>query len=1471
MLGRRYLWLVFLSWWSLFDPSRGSRERPPCGEHLTSIKGVIHTPNFPGPFEVPLKCRWVIDSSDQPPSNGSIIVYLTQLFVYKGLTFTEYAYYETDTSNLGATVIKEVTEGNVFEFRWFKTFRPFLVIDFELHRLEGNHVRVLDNLLDVYGFNITYEITGDEPKNDSCSVRDCSYTGHCILGADYRTFHCDCFDGFDGDNCGNGRLCTDDSRNPVCQNGGTCRHVGAEAIRCHCPHGFAGNRCEIRVTNSSDPEYSGEGCLIQCPLVNPNEQPCNCASGVKICNVTDRSTYECRIKLSNMTSLRSSLVLHGSLDTMLSKKLAKYLKNCNISSVEDLKIQNVTSTSEVTFHFFANSEDGDKIRESLNRLVQQRRLGDIALESTHFTFQQKPALKLQTLRMNQINEREVRLGDQFILSCVAQGSHNLNFTWYKDNMLVNMSKATREIWYRHLPNDGSDQHTSLLMIDKATLLDAGEYTCQVIDWGVQQCKSVYIEVRDEPDVKIIPMSVTIEKGSDIQLMCMTPNMRSIGIGFGWSKNRALLKLEPGSEVWEDLYPAGSILKISNAQKSAIYTCNVAHKSTAVRVEVVNRTMVPICTSEKAWRLDWPDTGPGSEALLDCPHQFVGRRVSRLCSMKDATTPEWQLPDFSLCLYEPFFSPYNNFQSLTMGYQNTTSSTIVIALWNILNSRSLTLYPGEGDRIINILAEIEHYQYTISDLADLHNSAEAFIQIIDRILHDEYSILNQQKVLLLQQLSRRNLIYWTNRLNNHCKHLWLSSLVVDVRPLEMDTDKNDGSTKKYYIPDNDYTYPMWYNDRISIRLRKRHYVVNNNNSNNTLGGIIVVYRNLSRFLPHAYSKELNDGTDLEYRFNSRVVTIAVSANEEINVWVDLQMQHLNNYSASWNISCGVLNLMGSWDLDKCVANTIPGGSYTNCLCSSTGTFALFHTARAVRVVLATKERATFVVILGCGSCLLQCLASCLILGFYWWKNRTWLNFLKIQCCGALVFSMGIFIYAVHSHLPENSFSLVAICLEALLLVGMSAPISQALIVYAELTHMRPRQHFQPTVIAVITGVPILAVLATELTHKSTGWRHESWWLISGSGVFNIFVTCATIMLMIFMLLYVGVLHKTRALVDENVVKKETIEIRVRILHRAAVIICGIIAMEASSIFYINSSSAVYHYVFASFSSLLGFIVIVAYVVNGEIMLVAPLFQKLKWRPDVEDERTTEPIKVCSNIGGEVENDAAPSSLMNEPYLEVRGVAAGSIDMREYITESTLSYSKTSDPAPSRFLPKIRIDHSEDINLENYSTSPRKYQETMSFETVYPGRSSGHYTPDSYGMSERSTFGDYSKFGTSSLERRRSPSSTSNGIIPEASSAKVLCSAEVESRIGVGSGTMPDVTLAIKKSDVELLTIIESKSREHSGTMPDIANTTERKQPDGEEKAPEILITDCENTSTDMLDRISHDLDYLLNRTHSKEDG
>ncbi|RLU21866.1 hypothetical protein DMN91_006243 [Ooceraea biroi] len=971
----------------------------------------------------------------------------------------------------------------------------------------------------------------------------------------------------------------------------------------------------------------------------------------------------------------------------------------------------------------------------------------------------------------------------------------------------------REIWISHLPNDGSDVYTSVLTIEKATVLDAGQYTCQVVDWGMQQCKSIYIEIRDEPD-----------------LMCMTPNpyMRNISIGFGWTKNRALLKLEPGRAVWEDLYPAGSILKVTNVQKSAIYTCNVAHKSMSVRVEVMNRTLIPICLNERSWGLQWPDTAPGSEALLECPRYFVGSRVSRLCSMKDATTPEWQIPDFSSCLYETLVLPYNSFRSLTLGYQNTTSSETILAFWESLRVRTLPLYPGEGDRITNILAEIEQYQHNIDPL-DAYASAEALTQIINRILSDEYSILSQEKLSVLLQLTQRNLIHWSKELKQASKHLPLSSMVVDIQQLQ--SHNGDSITHSLQIPSADYVYPDWYEDKVAVRLWKKKQ--RNAKSNSTFTGIVIVYKNMSRFIPTAYIKELDDGTDLEFRLNSRVITVAVpffSADKHNKIWVDLQIRHLQNQTSSWNMSCGLMDNTGSWDLSSCIANTMSG-----------------------EVVLAKTEQTTFIIIFGCSSCLVQCFLSALILGVFWWKYKTWLNFLKLQCCGALIGAMAIFIYAVHNNLPESSYSLVAIGLEAFLLVGMSAPISEALIIYAELTQIRSSQHLQPTVIAVITGVPILAVFATELTHKSIGWRHESWWLIHGSGVFNIFVSCATMMFLVFMLLYMGVLHKVHTLVEENVMKREAIETRIWILHRATIVICSIIAMEASSIFYINSSSVIFHYVFASLSFALGFIIVIVYIVNGEVAIIGPMLRKIRWKRRVDEEHTSEPIKVCSKADAEVENDSAippapSSSIAGEPYREARGVAAGSIDMREFVSESSSAYAKGSVPV-NRFLPEIRVDHSDDINLENYNTSPRKYQEPPAFDAAFSARGSRCVNePAAYGgvndcCSFRGDAGKYRGDGKVFL-----PSTAS---VSAESSAKVLCSADVEARLGA----LPDVTLAVKSECAELSSraSTELKTREHvvNPPMPDIANTSERKQPDGEEKIPEITVTGCADSATSVV--------------------
>ncbi|XP_063975979.1 uncharacterized protein LOC135161914 isoform X2 [Diachasmimorpha longicaudata] len=1417
-----------------------------CGGHLMSPRGIIQTPNFPGPFSVPIKCRWVIDASDIPFGNSSIVIYLTQLYVYKGLKFTEYAYYESDSTNFGATLIKKVTERNVFEYRWLKTYRPYLVIDFKLDRLEGNHVRVLHDLLDVYGFNVTYEVTEADAKSNSCTVRDCSFAGNCILDPTYESFSCQCFEKFSGEKCSHGPLCIDDKRENMCRNGGTCKHIGAEAVRCLCSPGYTGNSCEIPVLNDTQGDCQDPTCIHQCPYSPEAQKPCGCTDRIPVYD--KRARYECRIKLANFTAFRNGTNTQAdSTEALLRKQLARYLRNANVSTVEDLKILNVTPSAEVTFHFFGVSDDGDRIREALNRLLQRKRLSDFTLESTHFTFQQKPSLRLQTLR---VDEHEVRLGDQFVLSCIAQGSEGIKFSWYKDNMLVNISKSTREIWHRELPDDGSDVHTSLLTIDKATLLDAGQYTCRVADWGMEQCKNIHIDVRDEPDVKVVPMSATIERGSNLQLLCITPNMRSLGIGFGWTKNRALLKLEPGRQFWEDLYPAGSILKIINAQKSAIYTCNVAQRSMSVRVEVVNRTLIPICPRDNSWGLIWPETGPNSEALLDCPKGFIGPRVSRLCSMRDATTSVWQLPDFSECSYQPFIVPYSNFRSLTLGYQNTTGSKTIISLWEALRSRKLPLYPGEGDRLLGIIAMIEDYQSSINNLDDLYNSAEVLTRIVNRILTDENSILTRDKQLLVQQLNLRNLEYWARLLIYPYKHLVLSSVVVDIQALHGTGD--DWREHLLRVPVDDYMYPHWYSDRITIRLLESEIDTNNNR---TFGGIVIVYKNITKFLPNMYVKELEDGTDLEYRFHSRLVTVALfpglDDRSDSKIQIELRMRYLQNITGSWNVSCGVEDHSGSWDLNSCSATLIRDESSTQCLCTKPGTFAVFLTARATKDPLVHDNQTTFIVLLGCELCLLESTISSFILVFHLWKNRTWLNFLKLQCAAALVGAMGIFIYAIQSSLAESSYAIVAVTLEAFLLMAMSSPISQALIIYADLTQVRPSQQFQPTVIAVITGLPIICILTTELTHKSTGWRHESWWLIFGTGVFNIFISCVATMLLIFLLLYSGILCKAHVLMDQRAVKKKSIDGKIGLLHRAALTICGLIVMEAASILYVNSSAIIYHYFFGCISCLLGFVILFSYIGGGEIKLFVPILRRLRFADDVEIKSNS--IKASSKPP-DLDNEMTPQSttiLNGRACRPPREPTLSSTAIR-YTTEIPLSHQKSSRMARR---PDARISHTDDINLENYSTSPRKYHESRKYDKTNTPQQNQYCQRDIYDVNARII---QPHEPTKHANSRDIQTSTYADSITAECSTTVLCSADIETRMGLSA--LPDVTLATKSdtehSNVELI------PREVVNVIPDIASTGGRRQPDGEEKSEDI--ENCENTAG-MLDRISHDLDYLLNRT------
>ena len=55
-----------------------------CGGHLKAPQGIIQSPNFPGPFPVPISCRWVI----HVPANSKTVIYFTQVSLLYTLSFS---------------------------------------------------------------------------------------------------------------------------------------------------------------------------------------------------------------------------------------------------------------------------------------------------------------------------------------------------------------------------------------------------------------------------------------------------------------------------------------------------------------------------------------------------------------------------------------------------------------------------------------------------------------------------------------------------------------------------------------------------------------------------------------------------------------------------------------------------------------------------------------------------------------------------------------------------------------------------------------------------------------------------------------------------------------------------------------------------------------------------------------------------------------------------------------------------------------------------------------------------------------------------------------------------------------------------------------------------------------------------------------------------------------------------------------
>ncbi|XP_044268389.1 uncharacterized protein LOC123013719 isoform X2 [Tribolium madens] len=1219
--------------------------RPRCGGLLTAARGILQTPSFPSEFPVPIHCEWIIDAQNFASPNTSIVVYLTQLYVHEGLIFTEYQVYDR-TYQLDGREIHRVNETNVVQVRWVQSFQNFLVVTLQLDSVDSAHLRVLDGFLDVYGFNITYEIARGPARMDSCTIMDCGFTGICY--DHYTKFSCECFPGYSGPQCSSGPNSFCSTSPPTCKNGGTCIHVGVSAVKCHCQSGFTGETCQIPF--SALKPAGCDNCVQGCAFDGKLKNACKCPA---INGTNDRVGFTTTMHLANLPNLSGN-----ALKTFVENQVFRTFKT-NYSKLDAISVQNVAffrSGADVTFHLFALKKDEKRIRTVLGKWADRGYIANLTVTDKQFVF--KPMLDLQSVSINQVGT--IRQNDEFILSCVARGSPTMSFRWFKDGVFVNVTEFTSHKWSRLIKYPHSDdQYTALLGVSRSDILDSGTFTCQVEDFGIQQCLSRRVAIKAPPVIKVEPMSLTVRKGENLTIKCISMGESNNQYTYSWTKNKELIPVRSEAEKYEILYPGGSILQIFRIEKSVKFSCLVQDgpisSETTVAIHVVDPSLVRTCPPEYSLNVTWPETAPDTDTLQECPkgYAFPGF-VRRSCTLNDGLRPIWRQPDYSQCTPEQLYkigldvSPGGGtpgpelsricfqLKLLQLGYETATPLQIVKNCSRFFGEKQ-GLLPGEGTGILGLLRDVIGYckraRIITGDFVK-----EVFL-LVDGVLRSANSLVNQEQVKLLQEVVSQQIEISAPLLSpsQPLFHLALPTLDVNVM---------SGDQKELPFLSTNVSDHKWAPHRTKINTKEQCVIG------------VVIYRNLTAFLPSRSVIRVKDGAEVEYEVISQIVRLWILSgvkNRDYNPHIILEWKHGNRNASKdgWFIKCAVAETAMyaySWNTSVC-ATKILGFNLTRCICPAVGTFALLLTANNIQVGKEEPQPMRYIVLAGCSICFLSALISTIILTIHWILKRSCVVFLKLQCSVSIMGVMLTFVLVTLSDPSERLFASVMSILELLLLMGLSSHISLLLMVYTEMVHLPKSATSKQTVVGISTGVPMIAVFGNHLAHQTMDVRLESWWLLGGTLAFSIFLTVGAVIVALFLLLYATVLHKLKKLTTVHEKEGKILQKRIALLKKSAFVFSSLVSVAVSSIFYVNFVDVIWwHYEFGVVAMLLGLVVVVCYIVKSDsdfFYLLQGRFKAKQKEGFFGVESTGSPLNFFTKEDAEVESESIPHRPKSEP--------------------------------------------------------------------------------------------------------------------------------------------------------------------------------------------------------------------------------
>ncbi|XP_023222070.1 uncharacterized protein LOC111623639 [Centruroides sculpturatus] len=1222
-----------------------------CGGTLQDPRGIIVTPNFPKQYPIPISCRWVIEA----PVNKVIAIYFTQFYMREGVKLTEYAFF-ADNFYAGKHEFDPISSDN--RPTYLLTNKPILVFEFVVREIGNIHLRIREYFLDVFGFNITYEIMDKTQavKKDGCINHHCSYTGRCLAAADYHSYYCDCFDTYYGDECQHSPLCGPSGSLITCQNGGTCRYyIGSSIHTCECLPNFEGEQCEKRkdiaklmrdgtqyIWNGLIMKFPGiacpdsilgplsdrlmsSGCLLLLLLllfiiIIFKGMKKNMSKFVGFILFTTFSSWCFFSNCSEFVALKI-----GNLSTILYvwKLTLSKLFNAGSVQTENLTVLSIKSGLEVQFHFFGKKEDSAEAKRIMEDAYKSGRIEKFHLAYDYFRFESEPPLQIQDL---EASERiPVIEGTEFNLACIIQGSSDIKVKWYKDNRPINVDTLYRNIWMTLVPKNSKQQYTAILGFDKIDILDSGVFTCEVIDWGIIQNQNITVTVTSTPKPKIHPLTATVKEGENVIITCLSEESVYGNFGYNWLKNGKILNPSSEPELIEDLFPTGSRIILQSIITSTVYTCIITSSAGAIRKDSVITVLtsdrqIPTCSPEKFMKINWSLAAANTEDIHRCPSGYSGN-VKRQCVLKKESGAFWDKPNFSECLSKEFLEIRKKFNSLKLGYQITDIGSLLYELKGYLNSKKTRYHVAEGEPVVDFLEEVLNYQQKNLQLYyEIHNNSKVFLDVVSILLDSPNLIQKQSQVLKLhQQVINYGLLQGHYIEENTFVTHERSALVIEVGQIQNEghhiltfpSSRSSRSKQKEGYP----LLPAWMTDSIELNfntwLLQDFYHINT-----SINIAVVFYKNFSAFLPERFLNR-HGSQDMEYQLHSRLISVAIQTGEHmlgtksLSLKIIARLAHLNhtvNQQITWNISCGLADFSQGVHFSMEGCHPVHKENFSICQCDRVGTYAVLLTTYAQIDDFHVHEGFEIIAGIGCAICAFL-ISFCLLLLLILWRHiKGAITALKIQVCLALLGAYITIMIAISDILHEKYYPHIVSLIQFFLLAALCMQLCLGLTIYTELVNLRNIRYLELKIASMGWGknlffsIYINFQFVQQVVYISfsflEGFSLESWWLKIHTNYFYAYVTSVLAISFFQVLLFLTVKAELRCHLKIDPLKQNKLKNRSRLLHRSLIISSTLLLVSFSSILYINFDDSIFKYFFSLCSAFLGLVIFGCYTVCSE---------------------------------------------------------------------------------------------------------------------------------------------------------------------------------------------------------------------------------------------------------------------------------